>query len=779
MKIAEQWKKRLSILLILIMCIVNGNVLPVSAKTTIQKPIILTNTITNATTSLQVYGTKGATLYIKNGTKTLAKKKFKKESVQTITIKVQKAGSTLKFYLQDGKGKSSAVKKTVKKLSSQSESKKLKKPVISATVRSTDTKLKVRGYKGTKLYIKNDSNKVVKTAKYTKDEVKTVKIQKQKSTQTLYFYLVKGKNRSAIVRKTVKDVTAPEKPTITEKSSGSLLVKGEVGSTVYVKYGTNSSYVDKCILASKSGIIISGLQPDSMGYYYVKLKDVSGNNSAETKLKSKYFVGKSDEEESEEEESSQIPENEVASEYSYKVTPLLMPFNKYFYVQTDDPNPSDIRLVDKESVYYTGESEPAYLFPTKTRFMDVSYEDKTKGKVKGGYIFTTNDIRLDGGVLTVQREVGGKYQDTKSQVSCVSVKASDQYLIDTYTSPEKGFFENMDAVQKALDSLALYPRSTKDINQKSEYYPYPALAVSPYRELSLNDHYEMYKTAEEYLLLNSLYPFILDSLGVPSTMASIAKKLDSSCQTQWGSSHSVVEVIKDGETHYYGGAGKGTSDPLYSNRVEKLFLFDHSEQDYAWNATLDKLSEKRMEYGQYAAEDAAYYKDLIDGATYSKTVGLGSWIRVATEGSAAKSYAYVTHGCVYMDDGKDTPCSVENVWVDGRYIDKWNKYVPGAKISDFPTADIMIRDMDYINKWGQKRHGDITYEYDEKSGCWLSRAYVSVSSYQWLLFTIEDLPEEMILTPEQVEAMQVDRNTEIVPPGLIYDGTAFPGTPYE
>ena len=132
-----------------------------------------------------------------------------------------------------------------------------------------------------------------------------------------------------------------------------------------------------------------------------------------------------------------------------------------------------------------------------------------------------------------------------------------------------------------------------------------------------------------------------------------------------------------------------------------------------------------------------------------------------------------------MDDGKDTPCSVENVWVDGRYIDKWNKYVPGAKISDFPTADIMIRDMDYINKWGQKRHGDITYEYDEKSGCWLSRAYVSVSSYQWLLFTIEDLPEEMILTPEQVEAMQVDRNTEIVPPGLIYDGTAFPGTPYE
>ena len=156
MKPVKQWKKLLSILLILIMCIVSGNVLPVSARTTVQKPVIFTNTITNTTTSLQVYGTKNATLYIKNGANTVAKKKFKKESVQTITIKAQKAGSTLKFYLQEGKGKSSVVKKTVKKMSSQSESKKLKKPVVSATVKSTDTKLKVRGYKGTKLYIKND-----------------------------------------------------------------------------------------------------------------------------------------------------------------------------------------------------------------------------------------------------------------------------------------------------------------------------------------------------------------------------------------------------------------------------------------------------------------------------------------------------------------------------------------------------------------------------------------------------------------------------------------------
>lgn len=421
MKIIRQWKKVLSIFLILIMCIVSGNVLPISAGTTVEKPVILTNTITNATTSLQVYGTKDATLYIKNGTKTVAKKKYKKESVQTITIKAQKAGSTLKFYLQDGNRKSTTVKKAVKKLSSESESKKVKKPAISAAVKSTDTKIKVKGYKDTKLYIKNDSNKVVKTVKYKKNEIKSIKMLKPKDTQTLYFYLVKGKNRSAIVRKTVKDVTAPDKPALTEKKFGSLLVKGEVGSTVYVKNSVSSVYVEKGILTGKSGKVVSGLRPDSRGYYYVKLKDASGNSSAETKLKSKRF-GDGLEEEDTEEGETETEEIDPISEYSYIITPLLTPFNEFFYVQTENPDPSDIRLIDKESIYYTQGSEPAYLEPVKKCFMDVVYEDKATARVKGGYVFASQNYGFDGGTLTVQKKVGKNYKDTKSQVSCPQVK---------------------------------------------------------------------------------------------------------------------------------------------------------------------------------------------------------------------------------------------------------------------------------------------------------------------------------------------------------------------
>lgn len=188
----------------------------------------------------------------------------------------------------------------------------------------------------------------------------------------------------------------------------------------------------------------------------------------------------------------------------------------------------------------------------------------------------------------------------------------------------------MGAVQQGLDTLALYPRGTKDVNKKNTDLPYPMLTVSPYPELSLNEWYQMYESAEEPLFLNYLYPYILDSLGFPSVMASVAKRLDPSCQVQWDTYHYLVDVTKDGETRTYGGAGSGGNDPLYSNRVEKL------------------------------------------------------------------SRAYVSYS--------------SNVWAGG--------------------------------------------------------------------VTKDELPEDMVLTLEQVAALQVDRNTDVIPAGLVYDGTAYPGTPY-
>ena len=39
------------------------------------------------------------------------------------------------------------------------------------------------------------------------------------------------------------------------------------------------------------------------------------------------------------------------TDYSYTVTPLLEPFNEYFFVKTDNPDPCSFRFIDKSSIY--------------------------------------------------------------------------------------------------------------------------------------------------------------------------------------------------------------------------------------------------------------------------------------------------------------------------------------------------------------------------------------------------------------------------------------------
>ena len=38
------------------------------------------------------------------------------------------------------------------------------------------------------------------------------------------------------------------------------------------------------------------------------------------------------------------------TDYSYMVTPLLEPFNEYFFVKTDNPDPCSFRFIDKSSI---------------------------------------------------------------------------------------------------------------------------------------------------------------------------------------------------------------------------------------------------------------------------------------------------------------------------------------------------------------------------------------------------------------------------------------------
>ena len=95
-----------------------------------------------------------------------------------------------------------------------------------------------------------------------------------------------------------------------------------------------------------------------------------------------------------------------AANYSYAITPVLDPFNEYFYVKTDNPDPFSFRFVDNSTVYgengangsinllYDSWNEEAIIFS------DVVYEDKSTSRVKGGYIFKGNNT--DGGYVTLQ-----------------------------------------------------------------------------------------------------------------------------------------------------------------------------------------------------------------------------------------------------------------------------------------------------------------------------------------------------------------------------------------
>lgn len=85
-----------------------------------------------------------------------------------------------------------------------------------------------------------------------------------------------------------------------------------------------------------------------------------------------------------------------ALQYSYEIYPLLEPFNNYFYVRTDNPNPESFRFFDKSSPY----SETSVIENNDSLYADVEYENAENYRVNGGYIFKSGTT--DGGEIVLQ-----------------------------------------------------------------------------------------------------------------------------------------------------------------------------------------------------------------------------------------------------------------------------------------------------------------------------------------------------------------------------------------
>ena len=485
-------------------------------------------------------------------------------------------------------------------------------------------------------------------------------------------------------------------------------------------------------------------------------------------------------------------------DYTYEIYPVLDPFPYYLYVKTDNPDPESFLLVDRQSEYIT-ESSSGYIrivyengsysmtsaeagtyYVAEGIYPDVAYEDESTFRVEGGYIFTVYGAYSDGGEFVLKERtsqgssiLNNSYADTEITVSCPQLKTYLYYLFDTYTDPELTFFENMNALQSAVSSIAIYPHSIFDSERPSTARPYPCLCTSPYPELDFNEHYEMmFARCYNGALLYNAYPFVMDSAGTPGTMRALAYMLNPDCTVTSGSIHAFINVTLDGETHTYGGQGRGGRDPIFTSDLPTLFTFDGSAEDYYTNASIDLFGQMMDQLSAAATAAIEPYRDLIAGAAFVSTIAAtgGTWVRVGVEGSSGCSFGYVVpRGSSYE--------IASSVWIDGKYISQYERIVLGASFESYPTAGILLHNVSYTDYYGNQRCQDVIYRYVSANDDWEARYYYTGSSYYSNSMT---LPAELILTRAQVEeivAAWTDGNRLPVS-GLVYDGYDHPGAPF-
>jgi hypothetical protein len=489
----------------------------------------------------------------------------------------------------------------------------------------------------------------------------------------------------------------------------------------------------------------------------------------------------------------------VKERYSYSLTPLIKPFNTYYYLKTDDPNPFDLRFTNS-----TGS-----LAPSTTIFNDVGYQDAAFAHVKGGYLFKAESSDFKGGKLRMERVLNGTrpynlsaaqiaegdyvsgrsgntaylwqgagggvsfasrvgdYCNTAQSLSVPAAKGYVQYLVDTCTSPSNDLFTNLDAVQKELNAYAIYPIGEYDSNKPTANSPYPGLRCTSAHEYGyLSPYCHQYESGAT--LARALYPYVLDSLGFPGTMQKVAKKLDPSCTVTQGSAHSRVDVTSNGQTRSYGGAGAGDpSKPFYSADITKRYTFTGGSGDLASCSTLDSVHSLLASYNTSAAKRAEEYQKAVSHDQIGTVIGNGTWLRCY-----GGAYSYMTRYC-YNGDCID----LYNTWVDGRYLDGFCRFKKGEKWEDHPMANIVLRNQTYTTQNGNVRTADLYFTYDASTKTW--RAPYAYQETSGSYSNNVTLPDEFVLTEDEVKNLNLDANTNTDPSsGYIYDTKSEPGTPF-
>lgn len=510
---------------------------------------------------------------------------------------------------------------------------------------------------------------------------------------------------------------------------------------------------------------------------------------------------------------------EEVAQYSYKITPLLQPFNEYFFVETDNPNPKSFRFIDQTTVY-DAEGDISFC---GYAFADVHYDDPETRRVNGGYIFRCSGRNVDGGEIMLQvANVNKEYyyswiwENTGKTFTLPRLVDVADYLIETYAAGDS-FFDKMNAVQKGFNSVCLYSGSylRGTLERTNDYWM--AAAVG-YADQILYIYSPYNRKDNKSLFATAVYPFRYDSLGFPSMMIKVSKRLDSTATYQWNENyHYLVDFTCDGVTKSYGGAGNGKGQGIDEENIEYLSFGDNGT-----SFTLDSARERLERYAKLPIEDDIPRDDELTWKQMADTVGEGAWVRVAgntlpvygnhdpsksvytylySKGSGTKFYEEESGAGNRLYWGGDLGYT-KDTWVDGRYVDIGRRFVPGATFEDHPTSDLLFTEItvpqieynyvtttNYVVKSITEKPQRALFRYDDELQRWIidhSSVASGCADYEKTAEMVKrglvapQYLDKMTLTKEQVAAMHVDKNTNVLPPsGYVFDGTLPCGTPFQ
>lgn len=523
---------------------------------------------------------------------------------------------------------------------------------------------------------------------------------------------------------------------------------------------------------------------------------------------------------------------ENVEKYSYEVLPLMAPFNQYFYIKTDNPNPDSFQFVD-EKTKYARAGRTGKIESTDIAFSDVKYENKETRRVKGGYI--AEGVVTDGGELRLQeRKVIGttpvinlgtgetsyekkyEYRDTAVTVQVDALKSVVDYLISTYGDGSKPFFDNLSGIQSGFKKECLYSGVYVLGEQKrSTTAPYYGLSTSPHVDQTFYIQSPYYRDDSKSMLVSRLYPMRYDSLGFPSIMMSVARELDSTVTVKWSSTeHYLIDVTYNSETQSYGGAGSGGGQGINADQIKYWYSFDGSDDDAYTKCNLEDVSSMIREYNELEVPEESTDLPKLTWESVRKTVGKeGGYVKLTL---LASVYGGSTDGYTFMyDDGSTGEGSqgwgavghFSNAWYDGRYFNRWEFYYPGAKFEDTVKTEspaIVMKDvniklpddgktfyyngetMDKVSRYNAetgKWSGFMTYRYNSENQTWKATDLLNCITYidednkqrKWL--DDPSFVDACTITMDEALAMNLDANTDKEPSSYyIYDQVTSPGT---